>query len=189
MRPHQVNELDNFIAGWYLDDTSICDELIEYHANCPDKGPGMVFHGVDKEKKDSTDAILDAVTVDKFVKHLQLVSNAYMEKYPWCDSYAPWGIMSRVLVQHYAPGGGYHAWHCERGDVGMPQVSRHLVFITYLNDVTDGGETEFFHQKLKIKPEKGLTVIFPVDWTFTHKGNTSATQDKYITTGWFNFAH
>ena len=51
MRPHQVNELDNFIGGWYLEDTSICDELIEYHKNCPDRGPGMVFHGVDKEKK------------------------------------------------------------------------------------------------------------------------------------------
>jgi hypothetical protein len=65
--------------------------------------------------------------------------------------------------------------------------SRHLVFMTYLNDVTDGGETEFFYQKLKVKPEKGLTLIWGADWTFTHRGITSPTQTKYIVTGWFNY--
>ena len=59
--------------------------------------------------------------------------------------------------------------------------------MTYLNDITDDGETEFFHQKIKIKPEKGLTVIWPADWTFTHRGIPSNTQVKYITTGWMSF--
>jgi hypothetical protein len=64
---------------------------------------------------------------------------------------------------------------------------RHLVFMTYLNDVEEGGETEWFHQNLRIKPEKGLTVIWPSDWTFTHRGLPSTIQDKYIITGWFNY--
>ena len=59
--------------------------------------------------------------------------------------------------------------------------------MTYLNDVTDAGETEFFYQKVKIKPKKGLTVIWPADWTFVHRGNITPTQDKYIITGWFNY--
>ena len=59
--------------------------------------------------------------------------------------------------------------------------------MTYLNDVIDGGETEWYYQNIKIKPERGLTVIWPSDWTFTHRGNTSPTQTKYIATGWFNF--
>ena len=45
--------------------------------------------------------------------------------------------------------------------------------MTYLNDVSDGGETEFYYQKLKVKPETGLTLIWGSDWTFTHKGITS----------------
>ena len=57
----------------------------------------------------------------------------------------------------------------------------------YLNDVTDNGETEFLHQNLKIIPEKGKLVIWPSDWTHTHRGITSTTQEKYIITGWFNF--
>mgnify|MGYP001271300870 CR=1 FL=1 len=38
---------------------------------------------------------------------------------------------------------------------------RVLVFMTYLNDVTDEGETEWYYQRVKVKPRKGLTVIDP----------------------------
>jgi hypothetical protein len=31
---------------------------------------------------------------------------------------------------------------------GEPEGSRHLVFMTYMNDVTDAGGTEFYHQVL-----------------------------------------
>ena len=61
--------------------------------------------------------------------------------------------------------------------------------MTYLNDVTHKGETEFFHQKIKIKPEKGLTLIWPTDWTFTHRGIPSPTEEKYIVTGWFEYSN
>jgi hypothetical protein len=59
--------------------------------------------------------------------------------------------------------------------------------MTYLNDVKDGGQTEWFHQKLKIKPEIGLTVIWPVDWMFLHKGVVAKKEEKFIITGWFSF--
>ena len=57
----------------------------------------------------------------------------------------------------------------------------------YLNDVEDEGETEFYYQKLKVKPKKGLTLIWPADWTHTHRGIPSKTQEKYIATGWYSF--
>ena len=90
-----------------------------------------------------------------------------------------------INVQKYPIGGAYHGWHAERG--GTATGHRHLVFMTYLNDITDGGETEFMYQKLKIKPRKGLTLIWPSDWTHTHRGLPSATQVKYIVTGWYGF--
>jgi len=58
-----------------------------------------------------------------------------------------------------------------------------------LNDVSNAGETEFLHQELKVKPEKGLTLIWPCDWTYTHRGVPSPTEDKYIITGWFSFTN
>jgi prolyl 4-hydroxylase len=118
---------------------------------------------------------------------LNLVTEQYKKKYPYCDSCSPWKIIEDINVQYYKPNAGFYAWHTERGSPSGINASRHLVFMTYLNDVTDGGETEFFHQKLKVKPEKGLTLIWPVDWTFTHRGIPSPSEEKYITTGWFNF--
>ena len=78
----------------------------------------------------------------------------------------------------------YPKEHCERNERGN---NRHLVFMTYLNDVEDKGETEFVLQNLKVKAEKGKTVIWPSDWTHTHRGIISPTQEKYIVTGWFSF--
>jgi hypothetical protein len=58
--------------------------------------------------------------------------------------------------------------------------------MTYLNDVDDGG-TEFYYQKTIIKAEKGLTLIWPADWTYTHKGQISNTKEKTIITGWISY--
>ena len=39
---------------------------------------------------------------------------------------------------------------------------------------------------MAVQPRKGLTVIWPADWTHTHRGVPSPSQDKYIATGWYN---
>ena len=62
-----------------------------------------------------------------------------------------------------------------------------MVFMTYLNDVTDGGGTEFYYQNKITEARKGKTLIWPADWTHTHRGVVSPTQDKYIITGWLNY--
>jgi hypothetical protein len=189
MISHKINELNNFISGWYLEDKDICDKLIQYHASSSEKFAGMIGTGVDKTVKDSTDVILDLDHLVTYGNNLQSVVNEYIKKYPYSNYYAGFGIRENILVQHYRPTEGYHAWHTERTCAHSINATRHLAFLTYLNDVTDAGETEFFHQGIKVKPEKGLTLIFPADWTFTHRGVASPTQDKYITTGWFNFVN
>ena len=63
---------------------------------------------------------------------------------------------------------------------------RHLVFMTYLNDVPDGG-TEWYYQDLKLPAEKGLTILWPADWTHTHRGIISMSTTKYIITGWYSY--
>ena len=67
----------------------------------------------------------------------------------------------------------------------LPSANRHLVFMTYLNDVFDEGGTEFFYQKIKAQPRKGLTLIWPVDWTHLHRG-IAVERGKHHH-GWFDF--
>ena len=65
-------------------------------------------------------------------------------------------------------------------------MTRCLVYMTYLNDVNNGG-TDFKFQNLTTPAKKGLTVIWPSDWTHLHKGQVSQTDTKYIITGWLNY--
>lgn len=178
--------MENFIFESYLNDLSICDRLVDYHSSsvCT---PGVTFGSVNPEIKDSMDCYLDDVLLaNSYITELQSVVNQYIEKFPMCNFYAPWSITESINIQHYKPGQGFKAWHTERGSADPRIGRRHLVFMTYLNDVSDGG-TEFIHQNIITTARKGKTVIWPVDWTYTHRGQISLTEEKYIATGWFSF--
>jgi hypothetical protein len=193
MRDHYVNTLDNFIMGWYTDDHNLCDKVIEYHKNHPNKTLGTIGLNkcsgvVDTNIKNSIDVSLkDENLIEEYGKILQQCCDEYVKKYPYSNNYSPWGIVEPINIQHYSPYGGFKIWHTERTSTSVKDCNRHLVFMTYLNDVSDDGETEFYHQKIKVKPEKGLTLIWGSDWTFTHRGIPSKSQEKYIITGWFDF--
>ena len=59
--------------------------------------------------------------------------------------------------------------------------------MTYLNDVESGGATEFSHYQVSVKPKKGLTLIWPSEWTHAHRGEILEHGAKYIVTGWITF--
>jgi hypothetical protein len=192
MREHEVNKLDNFICGFYLDNDELMDRIISEHKNSPNRSPGKcgIEGNIDIKTKDSTDTVLTSYPMlyMDYMNEMSRVVSAYKKKYPYVDYYGEWRITEDISVQEYIPPNqGFHAWHTERANTSLPQCHRHMVFMTYLNDVTDGGETEFYHQKIKIKPEKGLTLMWGSDWTFTHRGLPSQTQEKYVVTGWFSF--
>lgn len=178
--------MENFIHESSLKDLSLCDALIDYYNMAP-KFDGRVGIGVNKDIKDSIDCTLQGELLNMYYNYLQKIADEYVEKFPFCNHYNPWNVTELVNIQKYEPNGGYKKWHTERSCEFAPQNARHLVFMTYLNDVTDGGGTEFYHQKLTVKAEKGKTVIWPADWTYTHRGVVSPTQEKYIVTGWFNY--
>jgi len=66
-------------------------------------------------------------------------------------------------------------------------MNRLFAFMTYLNDVPDGG-TEFLYQNMTVRAEKGLTLIWPSAWTHMHRGRVSNTKEKYIITGWYSIS-
>lgn len=80
---------------------------------------------------------------------------------------------------------GYHIWHYESGN---RQISnRLLTWMVYLNDVEEGGETEFLYQSMRVKPKQGTLLIWPAAFTHTHRGNPPLSNEKYIVTGWTEF--
>jgi len=88
--------------------------------------------------------------------------------------------------QHYKPSEGYFSYHCENS--GFPDNNRRvLAWMLYLNTIEYGGETEFLYQRHFEKAEAGKLVIWPADFTHTHRGVVSHTSDKHIFTGWFEY--
>jgi hypothetical protein len=179
----------SFIGAWHMNDPTICDRLIEHFetADYP-KTPGRGSDGlINLDRKESTDMRLrlTEAVAGEYVEELRLATMAYIEKYPTAGETDPWTI-ENINLQKYDSGGGYKMWHTERAGSGAHQVYRHLVFMTYLNDVIVDGETEFRYQNIKVKPKKGLTLIWPSDWTHTHRGIITP-EIKYIATGWFRF--
>jgi hypothetical protein len=81
--------------------------------------------------------------------------------------------------------GGYHTWHYESNARNI--CNRLLVWTIYLNDVEEGGETEFLYQSMRVKPKQGTLVIWPAAFTHTHRGNPPLSNAKYIVTGWTEF--
>jgi len=193
VKEYKLNLNNNFIDGYYLSDLSICDDLIQLFKNTNNKISGQIGSGtVNKKIKDSLDLqlhinhMIEYPILKKYFKELGQIIDLYKKKYKFCDeSVGKWVIQQDFNIQKYEPSQAYHGWHCEKSDVNTSK--RHLVWMTYLNYVKQGGETEWYYQKLKVKPEKGLTVIWSADWTFTHKGHTTIDEDKYIITGWYDF--
>lgn len=123
---------------------------------------------------------------DLFFDGLQRCYNDYSSTYSVLrdDGHIRATVMK---MQRTGPGGGYHVWHGEQGP--GTQANRVVVYMLYLNTIEEeGAETEFLYQKLRVKPEENLMLLWPASYTHAHRGNpVLGTQSKYVVTGWFYY--
>jgi hypothetical protein len=108
----------------------------------------------------------------------------YLQKYSILKTSSKHGV-NTMRLQKVSPGQGYHMWHYENS--GTLTANRIVAWMIYLNDIEEGGETEFLYLKKRIKPKAGKLLVWPAGYTHTHRGNQPLTEDKYIITGWFSF--
>ena len=185
---------NSFIKGSFIK-PKICDELIKFFKKIPNnyKYKGCVRNAennkiIRNDIKESTDyGLIPRSGVYPFTEYeaaLQECLNSYIKCYKAVNSVTKFNVIEDINIQHYKPGGGYKRWHFER--MNFQTLRRNLVFMTYLNDVPNGG-TDFMYQKITAPAKKGLTLIWPAEWTHTHKGQISKKNEKYIITGWYGF--
>ena len=177
----------SFIETYFLD-KKLCDDLIKYHKeNTLYKTQGHFGKGkeivLDESIKESVDVTFhndtNHKTIREFFKQLSPCVQQYVNRY---------SINNKTVTEYknnismFPPLGGFKLSHYERGSLGTSK--RQLVYMLYLNTVTDGGGTEFIHQNIITKAEKGKLVLWPADFTHLHRGIVSPTEIKYIATGW-----
>lgn len=87
-------------------------------------------------------------------------------------------VTDKLIMKRYLPG-GLEGFQPHFDAVG-PSAGRYLVFLWYLNDVIEGGETFFCDIGMRISAKAGRLVIFPPYWMFQHAGLAPVSGPKYI---------
>ena len=170
-----------------------CDELIELTNQKIEIGKGISDQ--DNQKRRDISLVMDTFgsmrekehqllkVLEQCVKELSEYTMQFGARSPllhWCESIC-------CKIQYTPPGGGFSEWHYEQGS-GIGETARRWgVWMLYLNDVTEGGKTDFPQQELSVQPTAGTMVIWPAAWTHTHRSSPDLKQDKYIVTGWLQY--
>ena len=168
-----------FVKEYFIEDVNACDEIINIFES--NKHNLFENHDVLVSRKDQT--LHHPKASEKVLSLIHEGCTRYIKEFG-LDFY--YFKSDRVKIQKTEPGGGFHHWHCEDSQPDIRVTTRKLVWTLYLNDVEEGGETEFLHQSLRVKPEKGKLAIFPASFTHMHRGNPPLSNTKYIATGWIN---
>jgi len=118
------------------------------------------------------------------IMNYELAWNHYAKNTGALDAYDGGPFFYTTLkIQKTLPTEGYHAWHIEHGKLSDTS-KRAFVFSIYLNDVEDGGETEFLNFSKRVQPKTGRIVIWPAAFPYVHRGNPPLKKEKYILTSW-----
>ena len=169
-------------------DQKTCDDIIQRFRHDDRKAPGITTSGkVVPELKKSMDlAISDldewedidrtlfqslAENLEEYAKRiLEIIGNPL-----WSSEIKDTGYNIKRYRQN-----DYYNWHvdCQTYIEGW---TRTIAGIWYLNEVEEGGETEFAFGH-KVVPETGKLILFPATWNFPHRGLSPIKGNKYIIT-------
>ena len=132
---------------------------------------------------------LDDNSLKAFYNCMEDIVKQYINKYRQLivETRAGYEIAD-FKVQQTKPSEGYHMWHSEF-DPSPRHCIRWGVWALYLNDIEEGGETEFLYQSRRIDARMGRVMFCPAGYTHTHRGNPPLTGDKYCITTWLEFTH
>jgi hypothetical protein len=192
-------KIENFILEY--DDFAgedFCQKTIEYYKNMEKAGFVGNRVNLEQRKKHTIDNSYTALTGSNAIKldYVQNISSLFLENF-WNKAYKIYSEKYSVLtssaqhqiygvkLQNINIGEGYHIWHYETSSREFSE--RLLTFILYLNDVEEGGETEFLYYPKRVKAKKGKLILFPGGFTHTHRGNPPISNEKYILNGWVEF--
>ena len=188
------NKNPNFIGAYNIENDSLCEKIVSFFEENKDlQSQGAVGDGVDEKIKKSTDITIypNNLKEEKFflfkdyLNSLNKCYKDYRETYPFLKKFIKKVDLGYFNIQKYLPGGHFAELHSER--TSLQNLHRLFAWMTYLNDVDDGGTTDFDYFDIKVKPEKGKTLIWPAEWTHAHTGSILKSGKKYIITGWMHF--
>lgn len=174
-----------------------CKDIIRDFEQAKDEWrEGGTLGGVDHNIKNTHDiSCHEHKLMEKYEPLFAERSNAHIDKY--LDSWPHKDQWDAVLslghegtyypcwqIQKYDKGvGHYNGWHTEE-NYSYANAHRLYVVMFYLNDVAEGGQTEFLYPEVGFQPKAGTFLCWPAGFPWVHKGSVPISNDKYICTTW-----
>jgi len=190
------NKSPNFIGSWNIENDKLCNEIIKFfEENKSMQRVGITATGYDPKLKKTTDMAIQPSDLKNkkyslFNSYFNLLKDCFLDyrnQYPFLNhKFFNRTHIGNFNVQKYNSGDHFSQLHSER--VSLDSLHRLFAWMTYLNNVDDGGTTNFEYYDIKVKPEIGKTLIWPAEWTHAHTGSILKSGTKYIITGWIQFA-
>tara|TARA_B110000438_G_scaffold137684_1_gene133004 strand:+ start:742 stop:1341 length:600 start_codon:yes stop_codon:yes gene_type:complete len=184
----------HFIGCWDLENNKLCSEIIKFFEDNKNlQTQGASGAGVNLQIKKTTDIVVKPNDLkikkyeifQKYISELHKCYFDYQNQWPFLKTMLKNVNIPSFNIQKYEQGGHFASLHSERTTLNT--LHRLFAWMTYLNDVDDGGQTNFSHYGIKIKPTTGKTLIWPAEWTHAHTGEILKSGTKYIVTGWMLF--
>jgi len=184
----------HFIGCWNLENNKLCNEITQFFENNKElQIQGITSYGKDLKAKKTTDIPVNPhdlknpkfEVLKQYMDELYKCFIDYQNQWPFLKSVIKVVDVPGFNIQKYSRGDHFAQLHSER--TTLDTLHRLFAWMTYLNDVDDGGQTNFSHYGIKIKPETGKTLIWPAEWTHAHTGEVLKSGTKYIVTGWMHF--
>lgn len=169
-----------------------CDALIEFAESDGALNEATVYDrdgeiGLGEMRKN----LLVHLTADNCGAQLGALNESFRQAYlKYVEVYPLLGSVNKITLEaftllRYDQNTDYYDWHVDGLDPGIR--SRFLSQVGYLNDVEEGGETEFLFQGRKVQPRRGAVVVFPSGWTHQHRALPPTSGKKYAVTNFLRF--
>jgi hypothetical protein len=187
----------HFIGCWNLKNDKLCNDITKFFENNKNLQKQGVFGGgkANLKVKSTIDIAINPNDLknpkykifNQYIGELHKCFLEYQNQWPFLKTMIKNIDIPSFNIQKYSKGDHFTHMHSER--TSLNTLHRLFAWMTYLNNVDDGGQTNFSHYGIKIKPEIGKTLIWPAEWTHAHSGEILKSGTKYIITGWMHFPH
>jgi hypothetical protein len=184
----------NHISYWdNVLDKNVCDDIITRFESNSSQQEQTVMEGhrsfteinITKNIDDWND--IQNLLIGKMQEYVRKYITAFdIDESCWPQNFA----LEEFRIKRYLPNDkDEFKFHVDVGD--YTSAKRFLAFFWYLNDVVQGGETNFQKSpaariEYSVTPKAGRLLVFPPLWTHPHVGMKPISGPKYIIGGYLH---
>lgn len=167
----------------------LCEEIIEFFEGNPqlhrryDQNKSPNFTQLNFTQNSNINNDLHNKIIDHIIAAVQVYRKHIPETYFWRPGFA----FEQVRIKKYLNDGN-DMFDTHIDAVSSDTMKRFFAFFWYLNDVNEGGETEFLNLDLKVTPKAGRLVMFPPMWMYPHKGHPPISNNKYLLSTYLHYS-